>query len=104
MKLTEFLGGTIRNEHNMLDQAVRDLTPEQVHYVPPDTSANHIGFTLWHYKAGTITDLLSSNFFGDCSDMMARGDHIHVSAHNGAALLAVESADAGGVSVRKMVA
>jgi hypothetical protein len=49
MKLTEFLGGTIRNEHNMLDQAVRELTAEQVHYVPPGTSANHIGFTLWHY-------------------------------------------------------
>ncbi len=49
MKLAEFLRGTIRNEHNMLDQAVRDLTPEQVHFVPPGTSANHIGFTLWHY-------------------------------------------------------
>jgi hypothetical protein len=47
--LAEFLRGAVRNEHNMLDQAVRDLTPEQLHYVPPGTSANHIGFTLWHY-------------------------------------------------------
>ncbi len=49
MTLVEFLRGAIRNEHNMLDQAVRDLTPEQLHFVPPGTTANHIGFTIWHY-------------------------------------------------------
>jgi len=47
--IAEFLRANIRNEHNMLDHAVRDLTPEQLHFVPPDTKANHIGFTLWHY-------------------------------------------------------
>ncbi len=49
MTVLEFLRGAVRNEHNMLDQAVRELTPEQLHYVPPGTTANHIGFTLWHY-------------------------------------------------------
>lgn len=49
MKLAEFLRGAVRNEHNMLDQAVKDLTLEQLHFVPPGTTANHIGFTLWHY-------------------------------------------------------
>ena len=49
MTITEFLRWTMRNQHNMLDQAVSELTPEQVHFVPPGTSANHIGFTLWHY-------------------------------------------------------
>jgi hypothetical protein len=47
--LTEFLRANIRNEHNMLDQAMKDLTPEQMHFVPPGTKANHIGFTIWHY-------------------------------------------------------
>ena len=49
MRLAEFLRGAVRNEHNMLDQAVSELTPEQMHFVPPGTTANHIGFTLWHY-------------------------------------------------------
>jgi len=47
--LVEFLRGAIRNEHNMLDQAVGELTPEQFHFVPPGTKGNHIGFTIWHY-------------------------------------------------------
>jgi len=49
MKLADFLRSNIRNEHNMLDQAMKDLTPEQMHFVPPGTTANHIGFTIWHY-------------------------------------------------------
>src|SRR3989304_4821776 len=49
MTIAEFLRQALRNQHNALDQAVRDLTPEQLHWVPPNTNANHIGFTLWHY-------------------------------------------------------
>lgn len=49
MTLVEFLRGAMRNQHNMIDQAVGDLTAEQLHWTPPDSSANHIGFTLWHY-------------------------------------------------------
>ena len=47
--LASFLQHAMRNQHRMLDEAVRDLTPEQLHWVPPDSKANHIGFTLWHY-------------------------------------------------------
>lgn len=49
MTLVEFLRQAVRNQHNMLDQAVRELAPDQVHFVLPGTTANHIGFTLWHY-------------------------------------------------------
>ena len=49
MTIAEFLRQALRNQHNALDQAVRELTPEQLHWVPPNTNANHIGFTLWHY-------------------------------------------------------
>jgi hypothetical protein len=47
--LAEFLRRALKNQHNMLDQAVGGLTPEQMHYVPPGTTANHIAFTIWHY-------------------------------------------------------
>ncbi len=47
--ITEFLQQALRNQHNMIDQAVGDLTPEQLHWLPHDSKANHIGFTLWHY-------------------------------------------------------
>jgi len=47
--LTEFLRTSLRNLHNSLDAAVKELTPEQLHWVPPGTAANHIGNTAWHY-------------------------------------------------------
>jgi len=47
--IARFVRQALRNQHNMLDQAVGDLTPEQLHWVPPGTNANHIGFTIWHY-------------------------------------------------------
>ena len=47
--LIDFLRAAVRNQHRMLDESVSGLTPEQVHFVPPGTKANHIGFTLWHY-------------------------------------------------------
>jgi hypothetical protein len=49
MTLVEFIRAAMRNQHRMLDEAVGGLTPEQLHWVPPGTAANHIGFTLWHY-------------------------------------------------------
>ena len=45
----ELLRQALRNQHSQIDQAVSDLTPEQLHWVPPNTKANHIGCTLWHY-------------------------------------------------------
>lgn len=47
--IREFLQGALRNLHNSFDAAVKDLTPEQLHWAPPGTAANHIGNTVWHY-------------------------------------------------------
>ncbi len=47
--ITEFLQQALRNQHGQIDQAVQELTPEQLHWLPPDSPVNHIGFTLWHY-------------------------------------------------------
>ncbi len=47
--LSEFIRDGLRGQHAMIDQAVKDLTPEQLHWLPPDTKLNHIGNTLWHY-------------------------------------------------------
>ncbi len=47
--IAEFLKQGLGNQHNMIDSAVRELTPEQLHWLPPDAKVNHIGFTLWHY-------------------------------------------------------
>lgn len=84
----------------------RDLSKPMAPFVIRDLSvlAYSNGFTLWHYKAKSITDLLSSNYFGDSADMMSAGDHIHVSAPDGAALLNVESVTRNVVTVRKLMA
>ncbi|MEX2158341.1 MAG: DinB family protein [Dehalococcoidia bacterium] len=47
--IAEFLRASFRNLHRSLDASVQDLTPEQLHFVPPGSAANHIGNTLWHY-------------------------------------------------------
>jgi len=47
--IAQVLREGMRNQHTMIDQAVRDLTPEQLHWVARGTNANHIGFTIWHY-------------------------------------------------------
>lgn len=47
--IQDFLRDAFRNQHGMIDRAVKELTPEQVHWLPPDTKLNHIGNTLWHY-------------------------------------------------------
>ena len=44
-----FLRGSLRNLHNSLDASVKDLSSDQLHWVPPGSAANHIGNTLWHY-------------------------------------------------------
>lgn len=61
------------------------------------------GWTLWFYRSPAIADITMANYFGPVSDAMATGDHIHISAPDGNAILAVESADNGVVMVRKMV-
>ncbi len=47
--IAEVFREALRNQHRMIDEAARELTPEQMHWVPPGSSANHLGFTLWHY-------------------------------------------------------
>ncbi len=47
--VAEFLRQSFRSQHNMIDESVRDLTPEQFHWLPDETKLNHIGCTLWHY-------------------------------------------------------
>ena len=47
--IAEFVRQALRGQHTMIDEAVRDLTAEQLHWLPDAPNANHIGFTLWHY-------------------------------------------------------
>ena len=50
-----------------------------------------LGFTLWLYKAGIATraDVMAKGFFDAAADMLAKGDHIHISASDGGAILYV---------------
>ena len=43
-----FLQTAFRSHHGQIDGAVKELTPEQLAWVPPGSTANSIGFTLWH--------------------------------------------------------
>lgn len=51
------------------------------------TYASGAGFTLWHYKAAAVADVERPGFFDDAADMIAPGDHMHVSAPDGGALI-----------------
>jgi len=39
---------SIQQQHDAWDQALSDLTPDQLHFRPNDRG-NHIGFIAWHY-------------------------------------------------------
>lgn len=45
------------------------------------------GWTMWHYRAERIADVYKTWFFSDASEMIRGGDHIHVSAPDGGAIL-----------------
>ncbi len=45
--LIDFIRESIEPQHTQWDDAVSDLTPEQMHYRP--NAGNHIGFIVWHY-------------------------------------------------------
>ena len=49
------------------------------------------GFTLWHYKSGAdAPDAVSEvGFFDDARDMLASGDMLMVSAHDGGRMMCV---------------
>ena len=62
-----------------------------------------MGFSLWHYKARTISlaQVQCAGFFDDAVDQFAVGDMIHISASDGGCILFVASV-ADGVKVRVM--
>lgn len=46
------------------------------------------GFTLWHYRAeGGVEDACAPDHFDEASDMLAQGDMMLVSAHDGGRVL-----------------
>lgn len=61
------------------------------------------GFSLWHLKGPSLAAVLSDNWLLACADMLAPGDHIHVSTRDGGnAVLAVETVEPDRVVVRRM--
>ena len=57
------------------------------------------GFTLWHYKAGndSLDTIASHDFFGNAADMLTVGDLVMTSSAEGARILTIACAGAGGV-------
>ena len=55
------------------------------------------GFTLWLYKsdADDQASVASPGFFDDAGDMLAGGDMLMVSAHDGGRLLCVRAGTSG---------
>jgi hypothetical protein len=48
MTVVELLGPHFERLHQSLEDAAKDLTPEQLHWRPSE-GCNHIAFSLWHY-------------------------------------------------------
>ena len=48
MSTVDFIRGSLKQMHNMYDDAIRDLTPEQMRWRGND-SGQPISFVLWHY-------------------------------------------------------
>jgi hypothetical protein len=44
----ELIRDSIQQQHAAWDQALLDLTPDQIHF-RPNGQGNHIGFIAWHY-------------------------------------------------------
>ena len=50
MTALEFIGSDLKRMHAMLNNAIADLTPEQLHAIPGGhPKANSIAWGLWHY-------------------------------------------------------
>ena len=48
------------------------------------------GFSLWLYKhSGPVADVREPGFFNDACTVFAHGDHIHIKALDGGALLRI---------------
>ncbi|MDE8346495.1 MAG: hypothetical protein POH28_10040, partial [Acidocella sp.] len=50
------------------------------------------GFTLWHYKAETLTQPAAAGFFADAADLMVPGDMVMLSAPDGGRIAAIAGA------------
>ena len=48
MTFVELLRSPLERLHMSLEEAVKDLTTEQLHWRPSE-GCNHIAFSLWHY-------------------------------------------------------
>jgi hypothetical protein len=48
MDILDLLKESCRNLHTSYDEAVQDLSVEQLHW-RPENKGNHIAFTAWHY-------------------------------------------------------
>lgn len=46
--LLDFLHDSLRQQHETWDNAISDLTLDQIHY-RPNAQGNHIAFIAWHY-------------------------------------------------------
>jgi hypothetical protein len=57
------------------------------------------GFTHWHYKAATLSDIVVFGYFSDVCDMLAKGDMIFCSASDGVRIYYVVSSDHGSVTI-----
>ena len=55
------------------------------------------GFTLWHYKASAVplAETQAAGFFDPAADMLAPGDMMMVSGHEGGRILVVAATNAG---------
>ena len=60
------------------------------------------GFTLWHYKAPAVADVIAPGYFDAASDVFRTGDQMHVSAPDGAALIVVSVSGLASVAVQIM--
>ena len=56
-------------------------------------------FTLWHYRVAKVRDAVAPGHFDEMREMLAIGDHMHVTADDGAALLYVRSIEGDRVTV-----
>ena len=61
------------------------------------------GFTLWLYKAPALADVFAPGYFDDAADMLATGDHMHVTAPDGGGLALIASSALGVVHAVPML-
>ena len=47
------------------------------------------GFTMWHYRAESLQSVIHPGYFASAAGIIAQGDHVHVSAPDGGAVLFV---------------